>query len=86
MTLNTPVTTQNCTNNFNIFVDFQLDSYCSNTGQMYVNVLLEDSRCSQINFNTAKSIVDTCSIKADGELDDFALHQKMSSTASMFHY
>ena len=67
LTLNTPVTLRNCTNNFNIFVDFQLHSYCSNTGQTYVNSLLEDSRCSQINFNTAKSIVDTCSIKADGE-------------------
>ena len=63
--LNTPVTTKDC--DINTFVDFQLDSYCSDTGQSYVNALLEDSRCSQINFDNAKFIVNTCSIKDDGE-------------------
>jgi hypothetical protein len=50
------------------------DLLCSNIGQAYINGLLEDSRCSQINLNMAKEFVRLCSVRADGALcsqDDF---------------
>ena len=45
------------------------NSVCSNIGQTYINGLLEDTRCSQINLNTEISDVlnAICSVKADGE-------------------
>lgn len=59
--LNAPATEQNCSVN--------VDLVCSNNiGQAYINRLLEDSRCSQINLNTAQEFALLCSVNADGAL------------------
>ena len=61
--LTAPATERNCTANI------AQDLICSNNiGQAYINSLLEDSRCSQINLNTAKEVAILCSVNADGEL------------------
>jgi hypothetical protein len=61
ITLNAPTTKQNCSSDA-----FVLDLICSNISQMYINGLLEDRRCSQINLNIAKQYVHFCLVKADG--------------------
>ena len=62
--LNPPATERNCDSEH-----IAQNLICSNnTGQAYINGLLEDSRCSQINLNVAKEVVLLCSVKADGTL------------------
>ena len=61
--LTAPATERNCTANI------AQDLICSNNiGQAYINGLLEDSRCSQLNLNTAKEVVLLCLVNADGAL------------------
>ena len=63
LTFNVPTITATCTEE-----DLQLQQlklFCGSIGQAYVDGSLKDSRCSQINLNSAEIIVSGCLMKAD---------------------
>ena len=63
LTFDVPASTQNCTNDE--FTNLRLTATCEpNVAQMYINSLLKDNRCSQINLNLAKNF---CSMNTRGE-------------------
>ena len=58
-----PANTKNCTSQ-----EVYLIAFCEpNVGQSYINRLLKDTRCSQINLNDLKPLINTCSINPRGE-------------------
>lgn len=67
LNFNVPVTAQKCMNESIQAVNFITMICESDVAQPYINGLLADTRCSQINLNYAKSIINFCSMNPSGE-------------------
>ena len=66
LTFNVPASAQNCTSEE--LTSLQYAILCQpNIAQPYINGLLKDTRCSQINLNYSKDIINACSMNPRGE-------------------
>ena len=71
ITFNVPASAHNCT--IEEFANLQFAILCApNVAQPYINSLLKDNRCFQIQLNSAKDLINSCSMNPRGE---FCLQQ-----------